>query len=379
MHDPTKYSACLGITSPTGSFTGNKFKTPTAASLLLPPIFSSVSHDLIAINHRLSITGSRTEAEKHSEFLMAADTIRGDGLFQAHAALQALAEDPEQFDLARERRFSQSPPSYRSRSGTTTRTESPAPVHEALDDYNARRDKLWRDWMASTAAEQFEAQRGEEVHRIQSAGEWVGAGKNEFGVAGERVKERWVEQGIWDYKWYESNIERWGELVLDAPLLDARWMHELPLEDESDTDDDSPANFKFGAKRKRQKTEEETRQKAERRAERQRQRELTRPFHQFNYQVSQERERLLEERAQEAGHDDPVKRYPPDINTQAYTAVKDRWVNGGLWFEKWGILPGMTWLHEHNFDEVAEELLGPCPPPQPAVPASSDGSSTGSP
>ncbi|KAK2598592.1 hypothetical protein N8I77_011991 [Diaporthe amygdali] len=311
---------------------------------------------------------------------MAADTIRGDGLFQAHAALAALVEDQEQFDEARERRFSQSPPSYRSRSGTTTRTDSPAPVDEALDNYNARRDKLYLDWLASKAAEQFNAQSLEERRRIESTGEFVGADKSEFGVAAERVRERWIEQGIWDDKWYQSNLERWGEHVDNVPLLDAPWMHEVPLDDDSDTDDDySPANFKFGAKRKRQKTEEETRQKAERRAERQRQRELTRPIHQFNYQVSQERERLLEERAQEAGHDDPVKRYPPDINTQAYTAVKDRWVNGGLWFEKWGILPGMTWLHEHNFDEVAEELLGPCPPPQPAVPASSDGSSTGSP
>lgn len=122
---------------------------------------------------------------------MAADTIRGDGLFQAHRALAALAEDPEQFDQARQRRFSESPPSYRSRSGTTTRSDSPVPVDEALDAYNARKDKLYIGWQASTPAIQFEVQRGEEVDRIELARESVGIGncptvwqRSESGSAG---------------------------------------------------------------------------------------------------------------------------------------------------------------------------------------------------
>ncbi|KAL1873035.1 hypothetical protein Daus18300_004176 [Diaporthe australafricana] len=307
---------------------------------------------------------------------MAADTVRGDGLFQAHRALAALAEDPEQFDQERERRFSDSPPSYRSRSGTTTQPESPAPADEALDAYTARRNKLYRQWMLSSAAEQFAAQRREERRRIDAAGEFVGVGNSSFELAADHVRERWIEQGIWDPKWYEANLERWGEGVQHAPLLDAKWFHEQPLESEdsdSDLDESAPENFSFGAKRKRQKTDEETRQsderRAERRAERLRQSELTRPIQQFNYQVSRERDRLLEERAQEASHDDPGKRYPPDINTQAYTLVKDRWISEGLWFDKWGILPGMTWLHERDFDELAQEELGPQPSPQPAVSA----------
>ncbi|KAI7782556.1 hypothetical protein LA080_013192 [Diaporthe eres] len=303
---------------------------------------------------------------------MAADTIRGDGLFQAHRALAALAEDPEQFDQDRERRFSESPPSYRSRSGTTTQPESPVAEDDPLVEYNARKDKLYLDWMASTPANQFDAQRREEVQRIELARESVGVGNSPYRVAGARVRERWIEQGIWDYKWYEANLERWGELVQNAPLLDARWMHEVPLEDDSDTVEESTPEFKFGAKRKRQKTDEEARQTAERRAERQRQRELTRPIHQFNYQVSQERERLLEERSQEAGNEDPVKRYPPDISTQAYTLVKDRWTSARLWVEKWGILPGMTWLHERDFEELAQEELGPKPSPRPANSAPSE-------
>ncbi|KAK7698087.1 hypothetical protein SLS64_012862 [Diaporthe eres] len=303
---------------------------------------------------------------------MAADTIRGDGLFQAHRALAALAEDLEQLDQDRERRFSESLPSCRSRSGTTTQPESPVAEDDPLVEYNARKDKLYLDWMASTPANQFEAQRREETQRIEQARESVGVGNSPYGVAGARVRERWIEQGIWDYKWYEANLERWGELVQNVPLMDARWMHEVPLEDDSDRVEESTPEFKFGAKRKRQKTDEEARQTAERRAERQRQRELTRPIHQFNYQVSQERDRLLEERSQEAGNEDPVKRYPPDISTQAYTLVKDRWTSARLWVEKWGILPGMTWLHERDFEELAQEELGPKPSPRPANSAPSE-------
>ena len=303
---------------------------------------------------------------------MAADTIRGGGLVQAHRAVAALAEDPEQSDQTRERRFSESPPSYRSRSGTTTQPDSPVPENDLLTEYNVRKKKLYLHWIASAPRGQLISQRSEELRRIVQSGAFVGVGKRPFGVAEDRVRERWTEQGIWDPKWYEANLERHGEGVRNVPLLGALWMHQVPLSDDSDTDEDSAADFKFGAKRKRQKTDEEARQSAERRADRQRQRELTRPIHQFNYQVSQERERLVEERTQEASDDDPVKRWPPDISTQAYTIVKDRWVSRRIWVDKWGILPGMTWLHERDFDELALEELGPRPPPHTAAVDSSE-------
>lgn len=303
---------------------------------------------------------------------MAADTVRGDGLFQAHRALAALAEDPEELDQARERRFSDSPPSYRSRSGTTTQPESPVDEDDPVAKYIARKDELYRDWMASTAPNQFGAQSREERQRIERSGQPVGVGNSPESLVADRVRERWIEQGIWDHKWYETNLERYGEAVVNEPFLDARWLHESPLEDDSDTVEEPPSEFKFGAKRKRQKTDEEARQSAERRAERLRKRDLTRPIHQFNYQVSQERERLLEEQAKEASDEDARKRYPPDISTQAYTLVKERWVSRRIWVDKWGVLPGMTWLHERDFDELALEELGPRPPPATAAAVSSD-------
>lgn len=307
---------------------------------------------------------------------MAAESIRGDGLFQAHEALAALAEDPEQFESAMERRFNKSPPLalYRSRSGTPTRPESPIPENDPLRQYTKHKNQLYMDWMSSTAANQFMTQHREELRRIERAGEFAGVGRSPAHLADDRVRERWIEQGIWDPKWYESNLERWGEGVLNTPLLDALWLHEAPPEDDnSDTDEEhSSTNIILGPRR--QKTEEEARQSAERRAERRRRREVTRPIHQFNYQVSRERERLLEEleRAKEAAGDDAVQqRCPPDICTQAYTIVKDRWVERRIWVEKWGILPGMTWLHERDMEELALEELGPRPPRRETAVASS--------
>lgn len=299
---------------------------------------------------------------------MAADTVRGDGLFQAHRALAALAEDPEELDQARERRFSESPPSCRSRSGTTTQPESPVDEDDPVARYTARKDELYRDWMASTAPNQFDAQRREEKQRIEQAGQPVGVGNSPDSLAADRVRERWIEQGIWDPKWYETNLARYGEGVVHEPFLDARWMHESPpLEDESEPAGDSPSDFRFGAKRKRQKTDEEERQSAQRRAERRRRREVTCPIHQFNYQVSQERERLVEEvRARQAPDDSFARCCPPDISTQAYNIVKDRWISRRIWVDKWGVLPGMTWLHERKFDELALEELGPPPRAAPA-------------
>lgn len=355
--DPAKHRDRVGYTSPMAHSLVQRLLSNCRSSLYTPASCSTSLH----------FTISRSRTGWHFRLSMAADTIRGDGLFQAHRALAELAEDPEQFDQDRERRFSESPPSYRSRSGTTTQPESPVPVNEALDNYNARIDKLYEDWQASLPVNQFDAQRREEAQRIEQARQPVGVGNSPDSLAADRVRERWIEQGIWDHKWYEANIERFGDKVQNVPLMGARWMHEVPLNDESDTEDCSTTEFQFGAKRKRQKTDEETRQSAQRRAERLRRRELSRPIHQFNYQVSQERDRLLDERSHESGQDDPVQNFAPDINTQAYTLVKDKWMSAGLWIDEWGILPGMSWLHERNIDELVQEL-GPKPSSQPADP-----------
>ena len=49
---------------------------------------------------------------------------------------------------------------------------------------------------------------------------------------------------------------------------------------------------------------------------------------------------------------------PPDINTMAYEAVKQAWVKRGIWDKKWGLLPGMSWKHEHPLEELLREEMG---------------------
>lgn len=116
-------------------------------------------------------------------------------------------------------------------------------MNDALVNYNVRLEKLYADWQASLPASQFEAQTREERQRIELARERVGVGSSPLILAAHRVRERWIEQGIWDYKWYEANVEKHGDKVRNAPLFDARWMHEVPLEDDSGTGDYSPIVF----------------------------------------------------------------------------------------------------------------------------------------
>jgi hypothetical protein len=87
-------------------------------------------------------------------------------------------------------------------------------------------------------------------------------------------------------------------------------------------------------KPRRLKSNDEKQQVAERRAVREREGEASRPYHQFVYQISKERERIQDESANEEGTD------AADINTRAYEDVKNTWTKRGIWNGRWGILPG---------------------------------------
>jgi hypothetical protein len=92
---------------------------------------------------------------------------------------------------------------------------------------------------------------------------------------------------------------------------------------------------------------------------REREREASRPYHQFVYQISTERERIQEDSTsrEDAG--------AGDINTKAYENVKNTWTKRGIWDRRWGILPGMSWKHEGSFEElVADDFASvPANPP----------------
>lgn len=99
------------------------------------------------------------------------------------------------------------------------------------------------------------------------------------------------------------------------------------------------------------------------------------------YQVSQERHRIQDEAQPSdsrvpdihAMADAPLSGQPQvafishGINTEAYQRVRDAWVKRGIWYDKWGVLPGMTWKHEHPVEDMLFEEFGPDSPSSPAA------------
>lgn len=201
---------------------------------------------------------------------------------------------------------------------------------------------------ASKPHKQFSAQVEEERRRLWNADpstSWIkinGADTTFEEEASETVKKRWVEQGIWSSKW---NQFAYG-----------RWKHEEPLELESESETDSDAGhptprFSFSLKPqpklKQPKSDDEKRRIAERRAIRSREREASRPYNQFVYQVSKQRERIQE------GSENWEGAGAAGINTRAYENVKNAWIKRGFWNGRWGVLPGMSWKHEEPLEEEA--------------------------
>ncbi|KAI1305449.1 hypothetical protein F5Y03DRAFT_384448 [Xylaria venustula] len=270
-----------------------------------------------------------------------ANTIRGDGLFQAHGALAALVENPGQLDHAR-RRFDDSPPSYRSRlSGTSTRSSSPDNRSDNERRREQRESKLRREYLASQPRFQFQDQTGDEAEQIISDHEdrisRVPPGTNFSQLAHDNVKKRWIEQGIWNEEWVNPRV-KWT------------WKHEEPPTPKRQ-DDEAPSSL-ISANRTQKGKEVEKDPQAQAMLERER--EASRPFHQFVYQVSKQRERIQ----QLLSHEGAAITAPPDINTAAYDVVKATWMKRGIWNTKWGMFPGMSWRHEQTLEDMLREEMG---------------------
>jgi hypothetical protein len=283
-----------------------------------------------------------------------ANNFRGDT--QARRALAALEKDPQLLARAR-RRFSNSPLSYSSeQSGTTTQLESPEPPAEEQVRFYEQdlRFHQRREHKASLPSTQFEVQIGEEMRRLWKAdpdSNWME--NMPIGLYDETarkiVKDRWIEQGIWNKKWIEGT-GIW------------RWKHEEPLKLESELMAAEPSSCLFfesldQPNRKRRRTKNDNRRlMAEQRVILEHEREASRPFNQFIYQISKQRQQIQDESSGKA-----VVTLPPNVYTEAYETVKKSWTERGLWDQRWGMLPGIAWKHEEPF----EDIYGPTPPASP--------------
>lgn len=300
-----------------------------------------------------------------------ADSVRGDASSSAgsvrgnespltYRAPLALERDPLRLDHERER-FNRSPPLYRSSSsGSTTRSNSPDLPSEEKRLHRERQTQMWQEntllaqrrmklfneLEASKPYSQFNYQVEEEMERqLRNADPrpTLEIIKDTFRPkARETVKKCWVEQGIWNDKLSESPLGWWNH---ERPL-ELQWESETGSETDSEPEPlpISRSIFSFSPKAQPKprlpKSDDEKRQIAERRVVRERENEASRPYYQFVYQISKERESIQEESANREGAN------AADINTRAYENVKNTWTQQAIWDTKWSILPGMSWKHE---------------------------------
>ena len=289
--------------------------------------------------------------------------LRGDRSTRARKARVRFADDPIYIDQEWQSvEYSPSPPQSHSPSMANPSQSSISPAERAELSWNRRerRKELIRKREASQPYNQFKAQ----VYQERTA-RLLEANPNDLlpldeavlvfqSEARELVRRRWSEQGIWNEKW--------------GPDADGCWKHEEPLESETELDIESeteseaasPSGFSLSTKQQRKprepKSMDEKTRIAERQILREHEREASRPYHQFIYQVSEERERIQGERIQGESPDWISPDYVT-INTEAYEYVKSVWTRLGIWNERWGVLPGMAWKHEEPFDNEAVDDL----------------------
>ncbi|KAL8805841.1 MAG: hypothetical protein Q9182_001753 [Xanthomendoza sp. 2 TL-2023] len=130
-----------------------------------------------------------------------------------------------------------------------------------------------------------------------------------------------------------------------------RWMHQESLQDGSENDVQSklsPHNV-FDDSCSQSTSQSDVHDlthplTAEQQIQRERDREASRPIHQFLWQTSPERDLIYGEPV----INDAARSAPLDINTKAYESVKEAWIKRGVWDFEWGVMPGMTGMHERS-------------------------------
>jgi hypothetical protein len=143
----------------------------------------------------------------------------------------------------------------------------------------------------------------------------------------DNVKNRWIEQEIWDDEWNEHGVGgRWKHEKLPEPPREPSpvfsWF-EVPRVS-------VPDQLRVVSEEQMIAHERET--------------AASRPYHQFRYQVLKEREWI---------EDEPISD-TIDIDAKAYEDVKARWIEQKIWDSRWGDMPGMTLIHEEPFEEDAQ-------------------------
>ncbi|EEH06283.1 predicted protein [Histoplasma capsulatum G186AR] len=267
----------------------------------------------------------------------APNLLRGNALPQLINALRRLQDDPEL--LAREReQYRDSPPPYPS--GETTQPPSlPRSPSESQLEWQREEERK-----SSVPGRQFKYQTLREYHllieqirRRRERRKYTLPYDDKLDLIGNaenNVKNRWIEQGIWNDKWSLYSV---------GP----RWKHEEPLEPPPAPDpkpqprSSSHPRFTFGLfglelPECPKPQEPPIAYTEEQLASKERERAASRPYHQFLFQMSKEREWIEDELYIDIF----------DMDAKVYENVKNRWIEQKIWNPRWGDMPGMTWIHE---------------------------------
>ncbi|KAK4146407.1 uncharacterized protein C8A04DRAFT_9787, partial [Dichotomopilus funicola] len=264
-------------------------------------------------------------------------------LLQAEKTLMALAEDPELLDMFRGRFGKPLPPPP-----SLASTQFPLPITAAQQRYNQKSLELYSSHGKSAPYDLFNTQVTclrygtlEPVFKPQECS--YGTPVRDERDAKEMVKARWIEQGIWDDGWNDKGFPS------------GFWKHE------NRRFDWDLGEIVYGTPIQKEPRDVEA----------------SRPYHQFIYLVSKERENIREElrtfrdappmnsshppTRELSGPGEAVKPSLLDINTQAYERIKAWWIRTGIWDDRWGVLPGMKWKHETPVQELVKEIIGEYP------------------
>ncbi|KAJ4286973.1 hypothetical protein N0V90_012853 [Kalmusia sp. IMI 367209] len=286
-------------------------------------------------------------------------------------------EYPEVYPEQRSPQPLNDPPPPHSSLYETMQPTSPteAPVLDENDDkaIQARYELLYQSWPHN----QFQSQVNREHERIIYQVEHGRKGRRQtlpfdeksdlIANAKNNVRAYWVEQGIWMDKWGPAYPKAarimnhrgvWSLKVIGkGPRVSGRWGHETRPEPGEYKSEPEPApgpainpnGSIFGIPHPRVDLAALLRPhpapKAPEKPLPPRDFEASRPYHQFSYQVSKEREWVKDELLMTGSIDNA------DIDAIAYENTKRHWMEDGVWNANWGEMPGMTWLHEDMEDE----------------------------
>ncbi|WEW61461.1 hypothetical protein PRK78_006951 [Emydomyces testavorans] len=289
---------------------------------------------------------------------------------RAITALQRLEANPEQLARERTRRYSRSLPPSPS-SGETTQFPTPGP--RVVDEYEKMMNRV-QARNRSRPNNQFDSQAARERTRFASQGARWRYGRKlvlpfddsmDFQANSENnVRSRWVEQGIWMDSWgpawpkdsHPMSLRwRFSKHPERFPEPGTHWGHEIPPESKPEASNqptpDHPDGTVIASMPPREDAAAEDAASIAQKPS-VRDPEASRPYYQFLFQISKEREWIKDE----LEFKQPGSTAEIDLDKLAHDSVKNNWIEDGIWNPEWNELPGMTWAHEVPDDEIDDFL-----------------------